>query len=87
MEALVGKLTPMENKIIELRAKMQPIYDDVSVLRKDMVDECIHPFDLLIHKGTYVDCKFCGKKLAVKNQVVTGGQIDSSELPIADWAK
>ena len=63
MDLLVKQLRPLEDKIMEIRAKMNPIYDDISTLRKDMVDDCIHPFDMLIHKGDHVDCKFCGKSL------------------------
>lgn len=91
METLVGKLTPLENKMIELRSKMTPIYDEVAVLRAEMVDECIHPYDLLVNKGEYTECKFCNKKLVVRPPVadvslVENFQIDSSTLPVAEWA-
>lgn len=87
MEILVGQLAPLENKMIELRAKMQPIYDEVAILRAEMVNDCVHPFDLLVFKENHVACKFCDKKLVVKNQPTTNEQIDSSQLPITDWAK
>ncbi len=63
MDKLVKQLRPLEDKIMEIRAKMNPIYDDIAILRNDMVEDCIHPFDMLIHQGDHIDCKFCGKSL------------------------
>jgi len=68
MESLVRQLAPLENKILELRGKMQPIYDEITESRKDMIDECIHPFDLLIHKEDHIECKFCFHKLVIKDK-------------------
>lgn len=65
MEKLVKQLRPLEDKIMEIRAKMQPIYDEITELRQLMVEECIHPFDMLIYDEATqtVTCKFCEKKL------------------------
>ena len=67
MEELVKRLQPLEEKLIDLHFKMLPIKDEVAELRLEMVEECVHPYDLLIFKtdddGEYVDCKFCNKKL------------------------
>lgn len=68
MEALVAQLRPLEDKILEIYAAMQPIKDDVAGLRQEMVKDCIHPFDLLVYKvdeaGQYhVYCKFCDSKM------------------------
>lgn len=67
MEDLVKQLQPLEEELINLHFQMQPIKDQVTELRHEMVEECVHPFDLLIFKddeaGEYVDCKFCNKKL------------------------
>lgn len=65
MEKLVKQLRPLEDKIMEIRAKMQPIYDEIAELRQTMVDECVHPFDMLVYDETThtVICKFCEKKL------------------------
>lgn len=63
MDKLVKQLRPMEDKILEIRAKMQPIYDEISDLRNLMVDECIHPFDMLVfnEQDETITCKFCFK--------------------------
>lgn len=68
MEALVRQLRPLEDKILEIYASMEPIRDDITVLRADMVKDCIHPFDLLKYKidadgNYYVECKFCDAKM------------------------
>lgn len=67
MEALVKQLRPLEDKILEIFTSMQPIKDDIEILRQDMVHDCIHPFDLLVYKegneGFFIECKFCSKLL------------------------
>lgn len=63
MDKLVKQLRPLEDQIMEIRAVMNPIYDDIAVLRADMVEDCIHPFDMLVNQGAHIDCKFCGKSL------------------------
>jgi len=65
MQKLVAQLRPLEDKIMELRAKMEPIYDEVALLRETMVDECVHPYDMLVYNesdGT-ITCKFCEKRI------------------------
>lgn len=67
MEQMVGKLRPLEDKILEIQTKMRPIYDDIAVLRKEMVDDCIHPFDMLVvREDGLVSCKFCNKLMSLK---------------------
>ena len=34
---------PLEDKVLQLNAEMQPIYDAMAILRSVMVLECIHP--------------------------------------------
>jgi hypothetical protein len=65
MEDLVKKLTPIEDEILQLLEKKQPILDDIRELRYEMVKECVHPRDMLVHYGTHIECKFCEAKLAV----------------------
>lgn len=65
MTKLVKQLRPLEDKIMEIRAKMQPIYDEISELRSLMVEECVHPYDMLVYNedATTVTCKFCEKTM------------------------
>jgi hypothetical protein len=68
MESMVRQLRPLEDKILEIYASMQPIKDDIEGLRYEMVKDCIHPFDLLKYKpdedgNFYVECKFCESKM------------------------
>lgn len=61
MEDFLEELCPIEDEIIELYIKKQPIMDKVQKLRKEMAKECIHPKEYLVHRGTHVECKFCNK--------------------------
>jgi len=61
MEKFLTELEPIEEEIFELYQQKIPIMDKVTQLRKIMVDECIHPKDHLVHKGTHIECKFCNK--------------------------
>ena len=61
MNKFLEELKPIEEEIFELYEKKIPIMDRISKLRKVMVDECIHPKDQLVHKGTHIECKFCNK--------------------------
>lgn len=63
MESLVDSANPIEQEIMVLNGKLQPIHDEISVLRKEMVDTCVHPFEMLIYKGNHVECKFCAMKI------------------------
>lgn len=62
-----SKINPLENEILDINAKLEPLYDELKALREDMVDICVHPRDLLILKDGYIECKFCGAKLGVPN--------------------
>lgn len=61
MQEYLEELQPYEEEILRLHNEKQPIMDKVSDLREKMVEECIHPKDYLIHRGTHIECKFCNK--------------------------
>ena len=63
MVKLIAKIRPIEEQILDLMAEKIPITDDVQLLRAEMVKECIHPLEQLVYKETYVECKFCGRKI------------------------
>lgn len=72
---LVEKLQPIEDQILELIGKKNEVFDEIVVLRDELVRDCIHPFEHVVltthtHAGTQpiYDCKFCGKRVA-KNDV------------------
>lgn len=68
MNTLIKKLQPIEQQIIALTAKKMPILDRVAVLRQDMVDSCVHPAEWVIHKGDWLECKFCNRKIQIRKQ-------------------
>lgn len=66
MGMLVDKLHPIEEEILTiLSEKKQPLLDEIAALRLLMVKECIHPYEHLIKKDGYIECKFCGRYLKV----------------------
>ena len=66
MEGLLDKLRPIEEKILTIMAEeKQPVLDEVAELRATMVHDCIHPYEHLVEKEGFVECKFCGRKIRV----------------------
>lgn len=73
---LVRKLAPIEDKMLDLINQKSKIIDEVMVLRKDLVEQCIHPFEDLVHHEGCIICKFCEKKMAIPAH---GEETDSNE--------
>ena len=66
MQKLIAQIHPIEEQITELRAQCLPIYDEIAELRQTMVEECVHPKEMLVLKEDFVECKFCNKRFTVK---------------------
>lgn len=68
MNVLLEQLQPIEDKILQIISEeKQPLMDKIADLRGIMVNECVHPYEYLIKKDGFVECKFCNKKLRVPN--------------------
>ncbi len=65
MVKLLAQLTPIEEQLTELLAQKLEIVDRVQDLRKEMVNECIHPSTHLIVHNDHVVCKFCNRKFSI----------------------
>ncbi len=65
LEELVETIKPIEDQILELFLKKQPILDEITVMRNEMAKECTHPADYLVHKGDHIICKFCDSKIGL----------------------
>ncbi len=65
MVKLLAALRPIEDKIIELQAKKIPLFDEIQALRLQMVNECIHPFEMLLINCDCVRCKFCDRRISL----------------------
>lgn len=64
-EMISNEIKPLEDLLLKtLESKMHAM-DRVEELRKQMVKECIHPKNNLVHKGDHVECKFCNTKLSL----------------------
>lgn len=68
IEGMVEEMRPLEEKIMALQAEHQLHLDKIQVLRKQMVKECIHPRNSLVHKNTFIECKFCNAKLSIPKE-------------------
>lgn len=67
-EWIETELKPIEDEILELTKKKQPILDKINKKRQDMVKDCVHPRAYLTHCGTHIECGFCFNKIQVNNQ-------------------
>lgn len=65
MDGLFIQLHVYEERILAIVKEKEPLMDDVALLRSEMVKECIHPKDHLVHMNTYLLCKFCEKKISI----------------------
>lgn len=61
MQNLIEELRPYEEEILRLHNEKMPLMDKIEVLREVMVEECVHPKEFLVHRGTHIECKFCNK--------------------------
>ena len=61
------QLEDVENKILSLLAEKGEILANIAEIRAQMVDECIHPFDMLEVQENCILCKFCGKRIGLPN--------------------
>ena len=63
MEELVERIKPFEEEILDVIKRQQPLMDEINALREQMVHECVHPSEHVVHKGTHMECKFCKRRL------------------------
>lgn len=68
IESLVKELEPIEDEILKIiEDKKTPLLNQIIALRGEMIKECVHPKDMLVHYGNYVVCKFCEAKITVSS--------------------
>lgn len=67
LSKFVRQLEPIEDKMLALIHEKSKILDEILILRKELVETCVHPFDVLVkHDGALI-CKFCEKRMAIPN--------------------
>ncbi len=72
---LVKRLEPIEDKLMALQTEKGKIFDELLVLRKELVESCVHPFEQLVTHEQRIICKFCEKRMVLPNN----GKETSSE--------
>jgi hypothetical protein len=64
-EVIANEIKPLEDSILTILEKKMQAADRLEDLRKQMVKECVHPKNSLVHRGDHVECKFCNVKLSL----------------------
>lgn len=67
MVKLLAELRPIEDQIIELHEKKIPLFDAIQELRKEMVKDCVHPYEYVLVMTDHAVCKFCERKISLPN--------------------
>lgn len=65
IEEMVEEMRPLDDELMAIIARRQEYLDKIQALRRQMVKECIHPRNSLVHKDTFIECKFCNAKLSI----------------------
>lgn len=66
IQELIKDVQRIEKKVMDLKTRSQPLYDEIAVIRAEMVEMCTHePEYLVFHDDNIVECKFCNKKINV----------------------
>lgn len=65
------KMEPLNEEALKIIEKKQLVMDEITSLRKQMIKECVHPKEFLVHMGTHVLCKFCNTNLSLPSIIET----------------
>ncbi len=66
LQKLIDQVNKIGDKILELESNKIPIIDEIAILRNHMIQECIHPHELLTESNGMIICKFCNKKFNIQ---------------------
>jgi hypothetical protein len=67
MVKLLAELRPIEDQIIALHEKKVPLFDEIQLLRKEMVKDCVHPYEYVLVLTDHAKCKFCERLISLPN--------------------
>ncbi len=65
IEEMVEELAPLDAELSRIQLARQERLDAIYALRHQMVKECIHPKNSLVHKDNFISCKFCNSRLSI----------------------
>lgn len=65
LEKLVAELKPIEDILLDFNSRKQEIVDKITMLRKEMVENCLHPYEMLVLNEDHVRCSFCNRKINI----------------------
>jgi hypothetical protein len=73
-----------EERILELMRQKQPVMDSIAELRAEMIKECVHPRDHLVHMNTHIVCKFCENKISIPRIISTVAAVEDEEEDVGE---
>lgn len=67
MKGLIRALAPFQKEILQLMRKKKKIQDDIDIVRKELIGDCVHPIEMIVEDQTphVFICKFCDRKFRV----------------------
>lgn len=65
LDKLLKEVEPIQEEILAIIARRQPLIDQIESLRYQMTQECIHPREHLIVVDNHALCKFCNTKMVL----------------------
>lgn len=68
LEKLVAELQPIEDVLLDFNARKTVIIDKITELRREMVENCLHPYETLVLHDDHVICKFCNRRMSIPNE-------------------
>lgn len=79
MAGLIEQVGVYEQRILDITLEKQPTLDEIAILRAEMVKECIHPKNHVVHAGTYLVCKFCDKNISIPRIIPSTPVVEETE--------
>jgi protein-tyrosine-phosphatase len=68
LEDSVAELNELNEQILKLMEEKNMMFDEIQVMRKIMIAECVHPFDMLVAMENSAKCKFCNKVIRLNEE-------------------
>jgi transcription termination factor NusB len=75
IKKLIDDLQPVEQEILDLQATRMGLLEQINEIRQLMVNQCIHPYEMLSVKEKHVECKFCNKKISMPKVSTNESQV------------
>lgn len=65
LRGLTEEANEISDKIIDLETERQELWDKITLMRDEMVVDCIHLPTMCVEVDGLIVCKFCNKKIKI----------------------